>query len=489
MQQLRPYQTDQRAKRLTRQIKPRATRFADLAPTAGEQVASSYDGPETVYVVGPRPTNWRAWALDDLPHAVTPAPSYEEGAYPIWRYDIDTGPDTVRRVELHHAAEWYGPGTYTARDARDAWDLTAAALATAFADRRTGPPTMLATPATTGRELFLRTIPHGVEYPALDDDTQTLLRSTLGQARIEGPDALLRDHAGAELPALYEYDGRLMYAALCWGLPTGVPTFDNRDEFAAYAAGRYEVRATVPRDWPLNFGLLGVKREGSRERWEYPAEPGRTFTTWADGAELLVCARAGWEFDILHRLIFPRPTSRPLDAWARKLIAAYRACDPADVAGKLAQRAIRQIILTTIGAFQGRPQTVTRTAKLADVQAGTVRAPVDRLRIEGDVAVWGEQTAPKWPGLAHPEWCAAVWGRARARLMQAPQGHGALNARGTVVAFRTDAVYTTEREGWHDDGNPGRFRLVAGTDRPLPTPRNQTDLLAVRRRHLKAMTA
>jgi len=31
--------------------------------------------------------------------------------------------------------------------------------------------------------------------------------------------------------------------------------------------------------------------------------------------------------------------------------------------------------------------------------------------------------------------------------------------RTQVVAFRTDAIYTTEAPGWADDGKPGRYRL------------------------------
>lgn len=485
---MEPYHDSPAAKRLIRQYTPRAVTFAPTAASAGAQLARLPAHTDAVYLTGPRPIEWRAWATRDLDgtgYAATT--SYEEGAHPILRYTHQSG----QRVELHRAASWFGPGDYRPDVAADAWRILGDVLGAAFTQPgRGGPvrPCLLATPATTGRDLWLRTIPKGRRFPALDADTQDFLRRTLGQARVQGPDTLAADLQGHMLPGLYEYDGRLMYSALCWELPVGRPHRDYANELGdTYARGRYDVALQVPDDWPHPFGLIGVPADGGGARWHYPATPGRIVRGWIDAAELRVALRAGWPLVRVHeRFLFPRTTQRgPLDTWARRLVLVRDFLDPqalpdADPAAlDLARYAVRQLLITAIGAFQGTPHTVTRRHPVAD---GTDGVPLDRARIDGDHFVWPETTPPAWPGLAHPEWAAAVWGRARARLLVAPDQSGALHlARGTrVVAFRTDALYVTGPQNWPDNLTVGRYRLARATNQPLPTPADNAALLRAR---------
>ena len=487
-------------RRLRRALKVRETAFLPVGPSAGAMLAELEPGVEVVYLVGVSPASWLTWALTGLPDGWTPGSHYLEATAPVLRY---RGPDG-RKVEMHRAAQWFGPGDYSAYDADTAWAFLKVAVSTEFRDA-----TLLATPATTARELFLRTIPYGREWPVLSGDLQDLIRSTSGQGRTEvvhSPDDhehwLAKGRYGAlsELPALFEYDGRLMYAALCWGLPMGVPSWDAVDDYAGQTRGRYRVRVTVPRDWMETFGLVGVKRDDGSRLWEYPAERGRTFSTWCDGAELQIVLRAGWDVRILERLLWADGPGRgPLDTWSQKLVTVRNGLeangrnhpDYADIS-RLAAYGVRALLLHGIGSFHGRPHTVTQYRRTDD--PGTIPAGATNVRLEGDWIVYTVATADtldtatpdtSWRArLSHPEWSAAIWARARARLVSGPQSTGALNrTAGEVVGFRTDAIYFTARQDWPDDNRPGRMRLKrALTEGPYPWPASGRELVELRER-------
>lgn len=465
-----PYPESGTTKRLRRSIRQRQVVFQPVGPSAGAALDAAPYGAEAVYLCGPRPPEgWRSWAVAGLGEFWFPGAHYYESAVaPIMRYQHLDG----REVQLLVAAQWFGDQA-TPAEAHGAWCALAGYIAGAFDGA-----TLLATPATTGRELFLRSIPYGREWPVLPMEVQDAIRSTSGQGRIE-----VLEPAAEEVPALFEYDGRLMYAALCWGLPAGVPQWDDRPEYAGQVRGRYLVDAAVPRDWPERFGLLGVKAEGGA--WRYPSEPGETFSTWCDGAELAVALAQSWPVTIRERLLFPSlPGKGPLDNWAAKLVKIR---DQVEAAGgaeaALVMAGLRALLLHGIGAFHGRGHLVTHSLPLdraAEVPAAAVGA-----RVEGDRVVWGESTGQRWAAMAHPEWSAAIWSRARARLLHGPQATGALHRRGEVVAFRTDALYLTERQRWTDDARPGRLRLVRYHHGRLPWPASNSELLRLR----PAMTA
>lgn len=468
-------------RRLKRNIAHRPTAFVPIGSGAGEVIAGLGREVRVVYLVGARPRDWLAWAGEALPAGVAPGAHYLDGTAPVLRYSTPDGP-----LELHPASTWYGAGPYSPADATAAYELLREILGRAFEGS-----TVLATPATTGRELFLRSIPFGAEYPVLDLETQRLIRATDGQGRVE----IVRAARGElELPALEEYDARFAYAALCWELPVGPAVHDTEPTFAGHTRGRYRVAGRVPADWTQPFGLIGVKAE--RGLWSYPHEPGAELETWCDGAELHLATKHGWELEIRERLLFPN-VAKPLDLWADKLTRARRALELDREAGRdpavleLTEHALRAVLLHGIGAFHGREHLATRMVPLAD--AHLVPATAIRPRRAGrrhEWIVYGETTGQRWPQLAHPEWSACVWGRARARLLHAPRGHGALNrAPGTeVVAFRTDAIYLTGRQpAWEhtDNGRAGSYRrkrTLPPTELGADWPRSNRELLELRTR-------
>lgn len=498
--------TGTRTTRQRRRYRPRAAAFVDLAARegvtdgghrfkllSGSDAAVGYalrsipEEVERVYVLGARPGGgtldgfyeWaggigRKWREAAAGHFT------ENPELPVCRYELPGEDGPTRKLEIHRAKSWFGDGAATPADAAAAMAIVATMLAAAFDGA-----TVLATPATTGRDLFLRTIPRDVAWPVLDDDTAELVRSTTGQGRIE-----MFDHDG-ELPALAELDGRFMYGALCWGLGVG-PTehttargneltehvFGSRNEL--YRPARYRVCATVPKGWdrPGLFGVMGDGRE-----WHYPRRPGESLTTWVDGSELFVAVNAGWSVRVVERLAFDKPARGPLDTWARKLCALWRDVYPEDDTPegprKLARTALRSMLLHSLGAFVGRSHVVTRSVPVTE--GNTVPADALNLREEAGRFWFGVRKPPAWPEMVHPEWSAQVWGRCRARMMSGPMATGALHADpGTVLAIRTDALYLTRDPGWPDDGKVGRLRLKSFTPGPLPAPRSVVELLRLR---------
>ncbi|MER8072993.1 hypothetical protein ABTZ59_32435 [Streptomyces sp. NPDC094034] len=87
---------------------------------------------------------------------------------------------------------------------------------------------------------------------------------------------------------------------------------------------------------------------------------------------------------------------------------------------------------------------------------------------------------------AHPEWAAGIWSSARAALLtqrhRADNTHaGALHVPpGTVVAFRTDALYLTQPHHWPYHGQPGDYLYKGHLPGPVLAPTSEDDLLALR---------
>lgn len=430
-----------------------------------------------VFLVGARPgagtaQGFRSWAFGDLPDGWKQGERQhmESASSPLLEY---FRPDGVR-VHVSRAASWFGEGNYDAADATAAYDATRALIETRFDGC-----TLLDTPSTTGRELFVHEIPDGHAYPVLSVELQELIRDTTGQHRYDPTDDELAARGG-DLPGLYEYDGRFMYAALAWGLPVGVPTRDTCSDFAGKARARYRVTFRVPREW-CHLGLLGVK--AGADRWRYARRPNETGAAWCSGSELELAYARGWEITIHERLIWE--TGKPLDKWAGKLVAARESVTGTDRVSALVRAALRQLLITSVGAFHGTPRPVTHEAPLSAPRPRGEH--VKNLRAEGDHWVWSElDTGGGWAELRHPEWSAEIWARGRRRLLDAPTGARGIRAGALhvppaeLVALRADAVYVIAEQPWPDDGSVGRFRLVRAVRGPLSAPRSHTELLRAR---------
>lgn len=485
-------------KRVERHLAQRRTYWCAVARDAAqliEHVETRAQLPERVYLTGARPGGARgagAWAFAaPLPPRWSHAEHYLDGDSPVLRFVRDDG----ARVEVLRAAAWLGEGDYGPRVAHDAYQLIRELVGAHFPGA-----SVLTTPAVTGRELVARMLPHDYAERVLSADDQELIRATCGQGRTtHDVELAARAARTPQLGRLAVLDCRWAYSALCWGLPAGEPVRClgiAASDVDVMARARWRVRATVPRDWSercecgapghARLGLLGV-RDARDDPWRYPSEPGAQFETWIDGSELKVARDHGWRVDVLDGLAFTTSKLRPLDTWAKHLRAARDACERrADVAPEvraLARGSFRLMLIATIGAMLGAPRTITRAlprARVAEVprDAVTKRA--------GDLLIWTETAGSAWPAMSRPEWSACIYGRCRARLLDAPTADRATRAgalhvpAGDVLAMRTDALYLAGAPpAWPDDGRAGLFTVRADVAGPLDAPRSTDELRAL----------
>lgn len=437
--------------RTLRRWTERSTDFVAVTPNVGELLAASWA--ERIFLVGPRPggetaAEMRDWALGALPDGWTHAHHFLEGTNPVFRYRDPDG----RTVEVVRAAQWFGEGVYRPADARQAWRQLDRALVREFPD-----PVLLSSPATTGRYLWQRSIRFGDAWPVLDEATVAWLHEHFGQGRFqifEAPRVVSR---------LVAYDARWSYAALCRQLGGGVATWSTRGEWTPQARGFYRVDVT---GWPdgLGVGVLPAT-DGT-----WPTRAG--FVSYCEGSELLTARRAGVEFVVRESVLFADARRGPLDLWAERLSRCR-----ARTSDRLVLSAIRAIILHTIGSLWGRPYRRTRySSNPGDVPHGAAD-----LRVDGNYYAWTETAAPSVPDMVHPELAASIWGRARARLLDAPGPGGRRTGmlhvpRSTLVGCRADAVYLDRDPGWTDDGQIGRFRRVLDVEGPI-TVASHRDLI------------
>ncbi|MFJ8188096.1 hypothetical protein [Streptomyces sp. NPDC096105] len=474
--------------------------------TAHELLAQIPETVERVYLVGPnrpgvRPGHpydteadaVRVWFLRDVPGW-----EVAEGGHwladednPVGRWRQGEG-ERARSVEVLRAAAWFGEGRYTVRDAAYAWWTLRKVMLRAFGDGAI----LLSTPATTGRDMWRRTIGYQRDgspksYPVLSDELRALIQATSGQGRRE----ILPGTAGETIGGFVQYDMRFAYAALAWGLPVGEPTMWTRrkldqaadDDIAAMlkGRGRWLVTATVPSGWD-RVGLLGAP--AADHAWCYPAAPGQKFTTWASGGEVELARAQGWRVDLREGFTFAE--GKPLNGWRDKLTDAYQAAEagelPAEVA-PLVRAALRNMVLMTIGAFAARSHMVSRAMPATPENDGKLPSNRPVREVEG-MYLWEEPgEVSEWvKRQAHPEWSAEIWARCRLRLLDAPTADrtvraGALHVpAGTVLGMRTDALYLSADPGWPDDGKPGRFRLKGKLVGEMPRPVNDAQLDAVK---------
>ncbi|MFJ4031538.1 hypothetical protein [Streptomyces griseoluteus] len=414
---------------------------------------------------------------------------------PVGRYQRDNGDS---HVEIRSVGEWFDTGEDDPHTVRDAFVLLWQALRRHWNDA-----VLMGSPSQTGRDLWTRTIPargqHADGFPVLSEELRGLLHATAGQGRNE---LLTPPRVPDQLPQLVEYDRTFAYAKHTWKSPVGTPRRVTAATFAAwsekeqtralYGSGHWQIRATVPDTWN-HVGLLPAPAPGDRA-WHYPAEPGTTFTTWAGGPEVhtaMTNPLTPWKIEILDGILWE--DGKPLDDWAKKLKEAWANLsaqahfqgDPQQArAAHLASRAVRSILLYGIGAFAQRPRMVTGTTPRS--MERDVPPDAEVIGFDDKLITWQKPTGFTRDPNAHPEWAAAIWSGARAALLT--QRHrdddtyaGALHTPpGTVVAFRTDALYLTQRQNWPYHHQPGDYLLKGHLTGPLTAPTTEEELLTLR---------
>ncbi|MGW7520422.1 hypothetical protein ACWGJ2_33060 [Streptomyces sp. NPDC054796] len=415
---------------------------------------------------------------------------------PVARYQSEDG---QRHVEIRSVGEWFDPEGAEPATVRDAFVLLWKALRTHWSDA-----VLMGSPSQTGRDLWTRTIPtrgqYAEGYPVLSEELRGLLHATAGQGRTQ---LLTPPQVPEQLPALVEYDRTFAYAKHTWKSPVGTPRRITAAAFASWSGkeqtkalfgcGHWHIRAAVPHGWN-HVGLLPAPAPGDRA-WHYPATPGTSFTTWAGGPEVhaaLTNPLQPWKIEILDGILWD--DGKPLDEWATRLKDAWNTltshsrlhADPDEAhAAHLAARAVRALLLYGIGSFAQRPRLVTGTTPRTSERDLPPDAEI--LGFDEETITWQRPTGFARDPHAHPEWAAAIWSAARAALLtqrhRAEDTHaGALHTPpGTVVAFRTDALYLTHpQQSWPYHGQPGDYLRKGHLTGPVPAPASEEDLLALR---------
>ncbi|MFE0357542.1 Mucin-19 [Streptomyces nigra] len=402
-----------------------------------------------------------------------------------------------QHVEIRSVAEWFNPDGADVATIRHAFVLLGQALKRIWPDL-----VIMGSPSQTGRDLWQRTLPtkQGARwadgYPVMSDEIRQLLHATSGQGRTE---LITPPRVPDQLPALYELDRTLAYGKHTWTSGVGTPERVTARKFASWSQkqqsdvlfkpSHWRVRVTIPDDWN-HVGILPFAVEGERA-WIYPHEGGRTFTTWAGGAEINLALRnpvRPWRIEILDGLLWESGT--PLKEWSEKLKKAWaELAAAAQIAGddelrtayRLASRAVRSILLYGIGGFAQRPTLTTGSVQLG--QESQIPKGARIKTIDGQTVFW-ERTQMRRNPNAHPEWAAGVWSAARAALLSTSvkgtdgqKTHvGALHLpAGSIVAIRTDALYTTVQPNWPYNGDPGDYLLKGVVPHPTTAPLTEND--------------
>ncbi|MFG2667627.1 Mucin-19 [Streptomyces sp. NPDC048387] len=409
-----------------------------------------------------------------------------------------------QHTEIRSVGEWFDPEGADPATVRAAFVELWKALRPHFED-----VVLMGSPSQTGRDLWSRTIPAkaGAKwadgFPVMSQEIRGLLHATAGQGRTE---LITPPRVPERVPGWYEVDRTFAYAKHTWASGVGVPRRITAAAFAAmtekeqnnalFAPSHWQVRVTIPKDWN-HVGLLPAPAPGERS-WHYPYEGGRTFTTWAGGAEVNLALRnpiSPWRIEILDGLLWE--SGDPLKGWSTKLREAWQSLrataelhgdEQQKQACRLASRAVRSILLYGIGTFAQRPRITTGSLELG--AGGAVPDLPDGARLTGitDTHVtWERNQGFARDQYAHPEWAAGVWSAARAALLSVstsakdpqtgkPVKAGALHLpAGSILAFRTDAIYTSAPVDWEYGGEPGDYLLKGRMPWEQTTPRTDEE--------------
>lgn len=456
----------------------------------------------------------RAWLLVQTPGWKQRSQGHRIKNPPVGRFQHA---QTGHSVDVRLVSEWFEVDL-TPAQAREAWQVTETAVQSINERQH-----LLYSPSRTGLSLWWATLPKTKDQqrkiivpPHVSQDIADDLHRTSNQQHVEhlvaGPNfdphpdsvPLIDPAKTPRISTFTNIDGRFMYAATGRELgigpgvrlnaeQTALRLFDDVHKFDRIWC---EVRFIVPEDWH-HIGILGVRHENVEDGWFFPNRPGARHVTWADASEVQVAIAHGWKVEALQGILFQK--DRPMDNFMAAINRVRTAMETNEELAVPLRRAVvgalRALLIQTVGALASRGGTKTMVAdSLADVPP----------MLAGDAVQHGKVWVYEAPGdkreIAnyHPEISVQIWGRARARLLQAPTARdfpewgGVLTLPGSsIIGVQGDAVYTTEVPAWSlptkygggDDGTTGRLRIKGTISGNLTTPASVQD-----RDRLKART-
>lgn len=452
-------------------------------------------------------------ATSDDPHwLLAPTPGWQSGPHryqspPTGRFQHQF---TEHRVDLKVITEWtdkeLDPSTAHEVLKHLEWRLRKAkALAPSTPLQWTPSRTGL---KTWGMSLNAKTKAERVE---LDAPIADLIHQTSGQHRIEctgdpgDPELIVRHHpADATVGTLVAIDGRFMYAACLRELHFGAARMMDAAEcqsmidaaqsevsggasrkpaLNAIRGLRMHVTAEVPADWH-HLGLLPRQiPHATQKAWDMPNLPGCSFDTWASDAEIRLALDHGWHLTAHEGLHFGAKT-RAADTWVDQLMRARESGRHHNSeVDQLSVRAIRKILIATIGGWNSRGQSTATVMTEQELERDGVGSDVINVQPMGGMfVVTRDQARQKTPDYA-PQLSSQVWGRARAAVLSSRYGGGVAGALAlpaeAIIGIQGDAIYVHSStvpqwclptvQGGLDDGKPGRLR-VKGIVRDCPRP-------------------
>lgn len=339
---------------------------------------------------------------------------------------------------------------------------------------------LLGSAMNTGLELLRVCLPQNQDYSLQSDDVLDLLRKINRQHRIE----MLALPSLETVSQCFYLDRRFSYAdGAYYPLPVGEPVFDSISDYIPYSVGWYCVDFTIPADWS-HIGILPVSRlcDDGLTRWTWPDSPGLTVeSAWVSEPELFVAVKAGWPVAVKYRLLWPSTNKAPLRNWYRHVtrMRDEEASQYSEPIRSHLRDALRDMLLKAVGKMASTKDrdllhlTQEDFAREFSSFDAETRATVEWLD-NGLIQVLKPKPKSQYREMfSHPEWTYYIWARTRAAVAQAMLSL----PRESLIACRTDAIYTTANPNWPDDGRAGRFRLKGcASGEEVKTPRTIQDL-------------
>lgn len=422
-------------------------------------------------------------------HNARSAEWWHEPTQHLWR--ISNYANRPRRAEYERAdgrkvavicSDAWSPRIRDARTARVVFAKVGFALAREF---DTG-ISLMGTPARTGLDLLLRSLPTRrdgtpYEYEPIPAELAALLANqTQGRIEFIGEPRTVNE--------LVCWDARWMYAACVRRLPVGPWTFDHQIDVADFRPGFYQVAFQPAEGAP---GMLCARDEHGVRSW--PTTPGKWYETVATDGEMRMATVAGYKLSVHGRwLAAPdnRPGADPGRGWLERLVR-LRAKATGDVHAAILRDIYRALLIQPIGAWARGSASVLHVTPYAEQH--TIPADALSVRVMPNLRTpryveWYSRGAldPALQRWYRPEWSAMVWGRANQRLatalLQVP--------RGNVVAVRNDALILSApqpdgiapRAPESDPERPGTWRVKWRVQGPLAAPLDETSYRAMLQR-------